>query len=252
MDGALPLDLFATKGVEYLIVIVFLSALTVSWRLFRPVVSPAVLRQARSEEWKAILRSARAPAADVMFHPGHAWARLATGEGTAVVGWDDFARRLIGPPEEIRLPKPGTRIRAGEPAWSIGTGGRAIPMLAPVDGEVEAVNEAVLRDPTLASRDPYGEGWLMRVRVPAPEPLRRNLLGGRLAQSWSELAERALQGIAVDAPDPALGAVMADGGEPRAGLARTLAPDRWEEVVNRLLLIDPVDEAAEVTTEGGA
>lgn len=244
MEGALPLDLFATKGVEYLIVIMFLSALTVSWRLFRPAPSPAVQRQARTEEWKAILRSARAPAMDVMFHPGHAWARLTDGDALAVVGWDDFARRLIGPPEEIRLPAPGTRLSAGQPAWSIATGGRVIPMLAPVDGEVEAVNEAVLRDPTLASRDPYGEGWLMRVRVPSPEPVRRNLLGGSLARSWSELAERTLQGIAVQAPDPALGAVMADGGEPRAGLARTLAPENWEEVVNRLLLIDTEVEAA--------
>jgi glycine cleavage system H lipoate-binding protein len=243
MEGALPLDLFATKGVEYLIVILFLSALTVTWRLFRPAPSPALRRQARTEEWKALLRSARAPASDVMFHPGHAWARLTNGDSLAVVGWDDFARRLIGPPEEIRLPEPGTRLSAGEPGWSIGTGGRAIPMLAPVDGEVEAVNEAVLRDPTLASRDPYGEGWLMRVRVRSPEPVRRNLLGGNLARSWSELAERALHGIAVDAPDPALGAVMADGGEPRAGLARTLAPERWEEVVNRLLLIDTEAQA---------
>lgn len=251
MEGALPLDLFATKGVEYLIVIVFLTALTVSWRLFRPVPSPAVRSRSRTEEWKAVLRSARAPAADVMFHPGHAWARLAEGDDAVVVGWDDFARRLIGPPEEIRLPRPGTQLRAGQPAWSIGTGGRAIPMLAPVDGEVEAVNEKVLRDPALASRDPYGEGWLMRVRVPAPEPVRRNLLGGSLAASWSALAERALQGIAVDAPDPALGAVMADGGEPRAGLARTLAPDRWEEVVNRLLLIETGEET-EAATEAGA
>jgi len=69
--------------------------------------------------------------------------------------------------------------------------------------------------------------------------VRRNLLAGRLARSWSELAERALQGIAAEAPDAALGAVLADGGEPREGLARALAPDSWEEVVQRFFLLEP-------------
>lgn len=122
-------------------------------------------------------------------------------------------------------------------------------MLAPVDGEVQEVNPAVLQDPELASRDPYGNGWLMRVRVPAREPIRRNLLAGRLARSWSELAERALQGIAVEAPDSALGAVLADGGEPREGLARALAPDHWMEVVQQFLLLTPetaADAAGEI------
>jgi hypothetical protein len=79
----------------------------------------------------------------------------------------------------------------------------------------------------------------MRVKIPSREPVRRNLLAGRLARSWSELAERALQGIAAEAPDAALGAVLADGGEPSEGLARALAPDSWEEVVQRFFLLDP-------------
>ena len=108
-----------------------------------------------------------------------------------------------------------------------------------MDGEVQSVNTAVLEDPALASRDPYGNGWLMRVRIPSREPVRRNLLAGRLARSWSELAERALQAIAAEAPDAALGAVLADGGEPSEGLARALAPDSWEEVVHRFFLLDP-------------
>ena len=130
-------------------------------------------------------------------------------------------------------------LQAGAPGWAVGAGGRELEMLAPVDGEVQAVNAAVLEDPTLASRDPYGKGWLMRVKVPSREPVRRNLLAGRLARSWSELAERALQGIAAQAPDAALGAVLADGGEPSEGLARALAPDSWEEVVQRFFLLEP-------------
>ncbi len=235
MNGVAHTDLFATKGIEYLVVILFLAVLTVAWRMIR---APVMAGDGR-RDWRSVLRGVGLPETDFLFHPGHAWARLSSGDDIAVVGWDDFARRLVGPAEEFRLPEPGTMLQAGAPGWSVGAGGRELEMLAPVDGEVQAVNAAVLEDPTLASRDPYGKGWLMRVKVPSREPVRRNLLAGRLARSWSELAERALQGIAAEAPDAALGAVLADGGEPSVGLARALAPDSWEEVVQRFFLLEP-------------
>ena len=237
MNGVSHTDLFATKGIEYIVVIGFLALLAVAWHLIR---SPADAgADGRRLDWRSILRGVGLPETDFLFHPGHAWARLSRDEDVAVVGWDDFARRLIGPADGFRLPEPGTRLTAGAPGWRIGAGGRELEMLAPVDGEVQSVNTAVLEDPALASRDPYGNGWLMRVRIPSREPVRRNLLAGRLARSWSELAERALQAIAAEAPDAALGAVLADGGEPSEGLARALAPDSWEEVVHRFFLLDP-------------
>lgn len=247
MNGVEYTDLFATKGIEYIVVIGFLALLTLAWRLIRsPVLAEAAGVGERAQlDWRAVLRGVGLPESDVLFHPGHAWARLSDDDEVAVVGWDDFARRLIGPADEFQLPAPGTSLRAGAPGWSIGSGGRELQMLAPVDGEVQEVNPAVLKDPGLASRDPYGNGWLMRVRIPSKEPVRRNLLAGRLARSWSDLAERALQGIAVEAPESALGAVLADGGEPREGLARALAPDHWVEVVQEFLLLAP-DTSADV------
>ncbi len=239
MNGVIHTDIFATKGIEYLVVIAFLALLTVAWRMIRAPVMAGEGAGDERRDWRSVLRGVGLPETDFLFHPGHAWARLSSGDDIATVGWDDFARRLVGPAEEFRLPEPGTMLQAGAPGWSVGAGGRELEMLAPVDGEVQAVNAAVLEDPTLASRDPYGRGWLMRVKVPSRGPVRRNLLAGRLARSWSELAERALQGIAAEAPDAALGAVLADGGEPSVGLARALAPDSWEEVVQRFFLLEP-------------
>ena len=243
MNSVVQTDLFATKGVEYIVVIGFLALLTVAWHLIRSPADAESTGDGLRLDWRSVLRGVGLPETDFLFHPGHAWARLSSDEDVAVVGWDDFARRLVGPADEFRLPAPGTRLTAGAPGWHIGAGGRELEMLAPVDGEVQAVNSAVLEDPTLASRDPYGNGWLMRVGIPSREPVRRNLLAGRLARSWSELTERALQAIAAEAPDAALGAVLADGGEPSEGLARALAPDSWEEVVQRFFLLDPEGES---------
>ena len=244
MYGTVQPELFGTKGIEYIVVVSFLLLLTVAWQLIRaPRMQPGEAVRGLRAGFRGVVRSLGLPAADVYFHPGHAWARTTDGADEVVVGWDDFARRLIGPADGFRLPSRGTRLRAGKPAWSVESGGRVLPMLAPVDGEVVEVNESVLGEPSLAARDPYGDGWLLRVRVPSSEPVRRNLLSGPLARSWAELAEQSLQGIAAHAPDAALGAVLADGGEPRDGLARTLAPANWEEIVEQFLLVAPVGDS---------
>ncbi|MCL7927755.1 MAG: glycine cleavage system protein H [marine benthic group bacterium] len=237
-------ELFGTKGIEYIVVISFLLLLTVAWQLIRaPKVAVSESHREREADWRSLLRGVALPGNGVFFHPGHSWARMAGSDGEVVIGWDDFARRLIGPPDRIQLPPEGTRLSAGGPAWTITAGGRELPMVSPVDGEVVQLNDRVIDEPSTASRDPYGDGWLMRVRVPSIEPVRRNLLTGSLARSWAEMAERSLQGLAVSAPESALGAVLADGGEPRFGLARTLAPEDWEEIVRSFLLVSPMDVA---------
>jgi glycine cleavage system H lipoate-binding protein len=248
MYAMLQPELFGTKGIEYIIVISFLLLLTVAWQLIRAPAGAIADASAESRaHWKDLIRGVASPSSDVFFHPGHSWARLAGSDGEVFVGWDDFARRLIGPPDRIVLPPAGSALHAGDPAWTISAGGVDLPMVSPVDGEVVQLNERVLHEPSAASRDPYGDGWLMKVRVPSVEPVRRNLLNGRLARSWSELAERSLQGLAVGAPETALGAVLADGGEPRFGLARTLAPEDWEQIVLRFLLVAPADAGEDET-----
>jgi glycine cleavage system H lipoate-binding protein len=245
MYGTVQPELFGTKGIEYIIVVSFLLLLTAAWQVIRaPRVQSAEAVRGLRDELRGALQGLGLPAAGVYFHPGHAWARTTDGADEVVVGWDDFARRLIGPADGFRLPSRGTQLRAGKPAWSVESGGSVLPMVAPVDGEVVDVNESVLGEPSLAARDPYGDGWLLRVRVPSSEPVRRNLLSGPLARSWAELAEKSLQGIAAHAPEATLGAVLADGGEPRDGLARTLAPANWEQVVEQFLLVAPARDIA--------
>ncbi len=227
-------DLFATKGMEYLIVIAYLVVLVIFWRLLQV---PGGLGGVR----RAVPRAAATVGRwfDVrdgyFFHQGHSWALPDGGNGETVrVGMDDFAGRLIGRPDAIALPGVGERLQQGERAWEISAEGASIPMLAPVDGEVVAVNAAVLERPELASRDPYENGWLLEVKVDDRDRLSRNLLSGRLARQWMEtVAERLRLQQVGD-----LGYVLPDGGTPVDGFARALAPDRWDELARELLLSD--------------
>ena len=107
-------------------------------------------------------------------------------------------------------------------------------MLCPVRGEVVVVNEELLKSPQLVSDDPYGQGWLMKVRVPRVQPALRNLLSGNLATAWvddtMEVLQQRMSG------NESLGVVLQDGGLPVSGFARELSPEAWDEVVTEFLL----------------
>jgi glycine cleavage system H lipoate-binding protein len=161
---------------------------------------------------------------DVMLHPGHTWAR-ATADGLVEVGLDDFAAKLLGPMERIELPRPGAAVSQGAPAFSVEDGARRVEMVSPVDGEVAEVNP-LAANADLWQFEPYGAGWLYKVRperLPANE---RQLFVGEAARRWVEQASESLAARV----SPQLGAVLHDGGTPVHGIARQLEPERWDEL----------------------
>ncbi len=168
---------------------------------------------------------------DLHYHRGHAWARV-VGPDTVVVGIDDFARRLTGRADAVSLPATGEYVEQGAAACRVARGGRAAAIVAPVAGEVVEVNRAVARDPALATDDPYGRGWLYKVRSSALATNLRNLLDGTLARRWTEDARAEL-----DVRLMALsGSVLQDGGEPTPDFADHLDPAEWERLRAHFLL----------------
>jgi glycine cleavage system H protein len=219
------IDIFATKGVEYVFAGAFLLALVGFWKLINPPSAVAPLIR-RILPWFQ-LRD------DAFFHQGHGWV-VPAGHSEALVGMDDFAQKLLGKPNGFVLPSPGTRVRQGEPAWQVQVDGHAIPMVSPVDGEVVAVNQDVVASPELVNTEPYDRGWLMRVKVPSPAAAARNLLSGKLARAWMDAVTEDVRAM----PAGELGVVLPDGGFPIGGFARALSPDSWDRVARELLLTD--------------
>lgn len=119
------------------------------------------------------------------YHPGHTWAVAETPE-LVRVGIDDFAGRVVGALREMTLPSRGQWIRQGQRVVGLGTDGRRYSLVSPVEGVVVDVNQQALEEPDLARRDPYGEGWLLKVSAPDFRTVDRNLLTGSLARRWME------------------------------------------------------------------
>jgi glycine cleavage system H lipoate-binding protein len=146
------------------------------------------------------------------------------------VGADDFAHKLVGA-AKVGLPPLGAHVAQGEPAFDIGDGEKDVPMLSPIDGTVVAVN-AALREKTDGLDDPYGRGWLFKVKAPRLAANLRQLLTDGPARRYMEEAESQ---IALRLA-PELGAVLQDGGAPVHGIARALAGDEWAGLARQFFL----------------
>ncbi len=227
MEGFSFVDIFATKGIEYIIVMAFLAAF-VYFSRYLGHQSP-VTESAADE---AAVSYFRVPDG-YHFHRGHGWLRKEQ-ESLGVVGLDDFARKLVGKVESVDLPSIGYHVKQGEKGWSLNAGSKSIPMLAPVSGEVVAVNKEVLRSPEILGEDPYGKGWLFKVRSPRIESDKRQLLSGKVARAWME---DALDKLRPENPEN-LGPVLADGGIPVDGIAPALGGENWDRLARTHLLTE--------------
>ena len=122
---------------------------------------------------------------NLRYHPGHTWA-LSESPNLVRVGMDDFASKLAGKVQTITLPQRGQWLRQGQKVCTLHRDGMAVDMISPIEGSVSDVNDALGSNPELASKDPYGEGWLITVQSPDAKTNFKNLLGGALARWWTE------------------------------------------------------------------
>jgi glycine cleavage system H lipoate-binding protein len=149
----------------------------------QPAVQP-VVRAVPSHVVPAMVAGFQVPE-NVRYHSGHTWA-LSESRELVRVGIDDFASKLVGKIESIALPQRGRWVRQGQKIWTIFRDGKSVDMVSPIEGTVSDVNEAVVKDPSLALKDPFGEGWIVTVQAPDSKINFRNLLGGALARMWTE------------------------------------------------------------------
>jgi glycine cleavage system H protein len=93
----------------------------------------------------------------------HEW--VAISGAIASIGITDHAQRALGDVVFVNLPAPGTDVTAGEPCGEVESTKSVSDVYSPVSGEVTEVNGEVDTDPGLVNSDPYGAGWLFRVRL---------------------------------------------------------------------------------------
>jgi len=168
---------------------------------------------------------------NIRYHGGHTWA-LSESQDLVRVGMDDFASKLVGKIESIALPQRGRWVRQGQKIWTIFRDGKSVDMVSPIEGTVTDVNETAAKNPELARKDPYGEGWLLKVQAPDAKINFRNLLGGELARLWTEASAMRLQ----TRMPQAVGALAQDGGVAVDDLTAHMPDEDWAALTKEFFL----------------
>jgi glycine cleavage system H protein len=100
---------------------------------------------------------------DLKYHPEHDWARIEGEEATFGITW--YAQDALGEVVFFDPPEVGAQLSKDQPYAEVESVKAVSDVFAPLSGEIVAVNEALADTPEKINDDPYGEGWMVRVKL---------------------------------------------------------------------------------------
>jgi glycine cleavage system H protein len=119
------------------------------------------------------------------FSPAHVWVRVDGSE--AVLGLSDYLQDQMGEVTSIQLPDLGDLLIAGRRMGRVESEEASSPIDAPISGEVIEVNPEALENPDLVNSEPYGAGWLLRIRLDDPRELEELISEEEYADATTEV-----------------------------------------------------------------
>ena len=230
-------NLFETKGIEYIITIVFFLLLIPFWMLLNrkeKVTSPVTVL-------KGILSPAFLTVPKGLFYGrNHTWAFLEK-SGIAKVGLDDLMAHLTGQVNVFLLKHIGEEVKKGELFAELELDGKILKILSPISGVVKRSNQKLRVEPELYNSDPYGQGWLFEIE---PSNWRHETSSYFLAEKATEwlknefvrfkdFVAQTLSAQTMDSPQ----LVMQDGGELVDQTLKNLPKEAWQNFQDEFLQI---------------
>lgn len=108
--------------------------------------------------------------AELKYLQSHEWARLES-DGTVTVGISDFAQEKLGDLVFVEVPEEGRKLTKGAACAVVESVKAASDVYTPISGEVVAGNAALAQSPELINSEPYGAGWLFKIKPSSPAEL---------------------------------------------------------------------------------
>ena len=103
---------------------------------------------------------------ELKYHAEHDWARIDGDEATVGITW--FAQDALGELVHFEAPEQGATVSKDSPYGEVESVKAVSDVVAPLSGEIVEVNQAVVDAPETVNEDPYGDGWLLRIRLSDP------------------------------------------------------------------------------------
>ncbi len=120
---------------------------------------------------------------DIKYSKDHTWVRVADDEGT--IGITDYAQEALGDIVYVDVPEEDDQVEAAEEIAEVESTKATSSVISPVGGTVIEVNEDIEDSPDTINSDPYGDGWIVRVKLSDPSDL-KNLLSAADYQKFVE------------------------------------------------------------------
>lgn len=163
-------------------------------------------------------------------HKGHAWVKIEEDQ-TVRIGLDDFALRLLGPLDRVESPLTGKRMKQSNSQIVIKRGDKVATVLSPVSGVVTDVNPRLREEGSLANKDPYTDGWIVRLHS---ENLRNELKDLYMGSETKEFMEKEVR-LLYDVIGESGGLLNTDGGFLGEDIYGKMPQIGWERLTGLFL-----------------
>ena len=160
MDAFHYYNIFDTKGLEYIAVILFFLILIPFWFILN---RPLKLMTQVKKSLGIISASEINIPQGLFYSKNHTWAHLES-SGTAKVGLDDLLLHITGAVKFSQLKKSGDKINKGDLIAEIDHNNKSLKVFSPISGEILATNSVLTKNPELVNNDPYQNGWMYRIK----------------------------------------------------------------------------------------
>ncbi|MBC8320362.1 MAG: hypothetical protein H8E34_06555 [Bacteroidetes bacterium] len=230
MEGFSRVDIFDTKGIEYLFVIGYLLILIIFWKIAN---NQVLIRQQIQKVLGSLSSNILKIPQGLFYNKNHTWAHLEV-SGAAKVGLDDFLQHLAGKVEFTNLKNPGEIINKGDLLTEIDKDGKHLRVFSPISGKILSTNSILYENPEILNEDPYQKGWVYKIKPTNWVAETNSYYFAEEATSWAtkelERFKDFLMGASMKkySSEPSM-VLLQDGGELRDNILSELPNEVWKD-----------------------
>jgi glycine cleavage system H protein len=235
MDGFTYINIFETKGIEYLAIIAFLVMLIPFWLLLnRSSKRSNQIRKASGILSANFLNIPRG----LFFSKNHTWAHLEK-SGTAKVGLDDLLLHFTGEVKLTYSKNPDEMIKKGEFLAEIDQKGKLLRIYSPISGRITLTNPILQESPEMLNEDPIGKGWICKIQPTNWIEETKNYFLAEEAVKWSAKELERFKDFLVTSmmkyiAEPSM-VILQDGGEISDKALSAMPVEIWEDFQDEFL-----------------
>ncbi|MCK4919473.1 MAG: hypothetical protein KAS71_00415 [Bacteroidales bacterium] len=236
MEGFSRVDIFDTKGIEYIFVIGYLIFLIIFWNVSNK--HEGIIMRIKTAIGNLSAGILKIPQG-LFYNKNHTWTHLEK-SGEAKVGLDDFLQHITGEVKLTQLKSPGEMINKGDVLTHIGKDGKQLSVFSPISGKIINTNSNLDENPEILNEDPYEKGWIYKIKPSNWKEETNSYLLAEDATNWSiKELDRFKEFLTGDtmrkySAEPSM-VLLQDGGEIRDNLLGDLPNEVWEDFQKEFL-----------------